>query len=438
MVVSCVSGGGGDDGGEALSSFSSTKLIVEFENVTVKEEPTVAPNRNNTFSSSKIPEDDGDEKTVKEEEEDDDLADGVYEDINGGDIDSNGSSFSSTSSESLPKPIEGLNEVGPPPFLRKIYDIVEDEETDPVVSWGANRCSFIVWDSHGFSENLLPKYFKHKNFSSFIRQLNTYGFRKIHSHRWEFANEKFQRGKKHLLKSIKRRSRACIDLTKSGLEAELESLRDDQSTMRLEILKLRQQQEDSQNQITAVEERIRCAECKQQQMLSFFAKVSKYPKFVRQLIRKRKQQREFDGGEISKRRRLLAAQEAENFPESVICRNQAQEKLASMQSELTDMKNTPFPGAMDGENELCSHMEDLKGNLMGETSDEDASLVYRLLVGGLLGDNSVLENMAAEELAVNDTQIFHELEDLIEKPCGWPRYVTELVELEMKCMHGSA
>lgn len=269
-------------------------------------------------------------------------------------------------------------------------------------------------------------------------KLVSQGFRKIHSHRWEFANEKFQRGKKHLLKSIRRRSRACVDLTKSGLEAELESLRDDQSTMRFEILKLRQQQEDSQNQITAVEERIRCAECKQQQMLSFFAKVSKYPKFVRQLIHKRKQQREFDGGEISKRRRLLAAQEAENFPESVICRNQTHQKLASMQSELTDMKNTPFPGAMDGENELCSHMEDLKGNLMGETSEEDASLVYRFLVGSLLGDNSVLENMASEELAVNDTQIFHELEDLIEKPCGWPRYVTELVELEMKCMHGSA
>lgn len=190
MVVSCVSGGGGggDDGGEALSSFSSTKLIVEFENVTVKEEPTVAPNGNNTFSSSKIPEDDGDEKTVivKEEEEDDDLADCVYEDINGGDIDSNGSSFSSTSSESLPKPIEGLNEVGPPPFLRKIYDIVEDEETDPVVSWGANRCSFIVWDSHGFSENLLPKYFKHKNFSSFIRQLNTY----VSSHGYYYQSNK--------------------------------------------------------------------------------------------------------------------------------------------------------------------------------------------------------------------------------------------------------
>ncbi|XP_031275409.1 heat stress transcription factor A-2-like [Pistacia vera] len=452
MVASCVSGDGGDVGGTLLS-FSPTKLIVKAENVTAKEEPDqmAVLNANNTCSSFQIPKDDEAEKAgmIKQEKEDDDVADGVYDDINGGYINSNGSSSSSTSSVSLPKPMEGLNELGPPPFLRKIYEMVEDPETDSVVSWGANRSSFIVWDSHDFSETLLPKYFKHKNFSSFIRQLNTYGFRKIHSDRWEFANEKFQGGKKHLLKSIKRRSRlnkqqdgviTCIDLTKSGLEAELEGLRDDHSTLRLEILKLRQQQEDSQNQITAVEERVRCAECKQQQMLSFFAKVAKYPNFVQQLIRKRKQQRELDGGEISKRRRLLAAQETENLPDRVNCRNQAQEILASMQSELTDMlpdsstvitdtiEEAPFPGAMDCENELCNHIEDLKGNVMSETSDEDTSSVYRVLVGSLLGDSSVLENMVDEELAVNDTQIFHELENLIEKPCSWPGYVTELVE----------
>jgi heat shock transcription factor len=52
--------------------------------------------------------------------------------------------------------------------------MVGDPETDETVSWGKNRDSFVVWDSHEFSKNLLPKYFKHSNFSSFIRQLNTY------------------------------------------------------------------------------------------------------------------------------------------------------------------------------------------------------------------------------------------------------------------------
>lgn len=74
----------------------------------------------------------------------------------------------------LPKPVVGLHEIGPTPFLRKTFEIVDDSVTDPVISWSPTRKSFIIWDSYEFSENLLPKYFKHNNFSSFVRQLNTY------------------------------------------------------------------------------------------------------------------------------------------------------------------------------------------------------------------------------------------------------------------------
>ncbi|GKV05584.1 hypothetical protein SLEP1_g17580 [Rubroshorea leprosula] len=61
-----------------------------------------------------------------------------------------------------------------PPFLSKTYDMVDDPSTNDVVSWSKGNNSFVVWDVPEFARDLLPKFFKHNNFSSFVRQLNTY------------------------------------------------------------------------------------------------------------------------------------------------------------------------------------------------------------------------------------------------------------------------
>jgi len=106
----------------------------------------------------------------------------------------------------------GGNEIDPQSFIAKAYSMIS--QADPsTCSWSEDGTSFIIKDQGQFTE-LLPHFFKHRNFRSFVRQLNFYGFRKIRNesallpsrpNNWsEFKHDFFVKDRPELLHNIKR------------------------------------------------------------------------------------------------------------------------------------------------------------------------------------------------------------------------------------------
>jgi heat shock transcription factor 2 len=107
-----------------------------------------------------------------------------------------------------------------PIFLRKTYHMVDTCDT-AVCSWSEDGETFVVKHPKKFEQEIIPQFFKHSKFSSFVRQLNFYAFRKIKTNDsiridaaleaatanyWRFFHPKFQRGKPEWLQEIKRSS----------------------------------------------------------------------------------------------------------------------------------------------------------------------------------------------------------------------------------------
>ncbi|ODV83418.1 hypothetical protein CANARDRAFT_30037 [[Candida] arabinofermentans NRRL YB-2248] len=129
-----------------------------------------------------------------------------------------------------------------PAFVIKLWNMVNDESNKEYISWLPSGEAFQVLDRENFMKFVLPKYFKHNNFASFVRQLNMYGWHKIqdvtsgsmvqNDEIWQFENPNFIKGKESLLDNIVRNKSSKdgeddeIDI--NALVHELESMKQQQ------------------------------------------------------------------------------------------------------------------------------------------------------------------------------------------------------------------
>ncbi|XP_042398595.1 heat stress transcription factor C-2b-like [Zingiber officinale] len=159
------------------------------------------------------------------------------------------------------------------PFVLKTYRMVDDPSTDTVIGWGHDNNSFVVVDPFAFSQALLPSNFKHSNFSSFVRQLNTYGFRKVDPNRWEFAHSSFLRGQTHLLRLIVRRNSGSSGKKKEeGWEEE--EVEEEEEKVAAEVVRLKQEQRRIEERMEGMWTRVQETERRPRQMLAFLVKVA--------------------------------------------------------------------------------------------------------------------------------------------------------------------
>ncbi|KAI7860969.1 hypothetical protein BDC45DRAFT_429992 [Circinella umbellata] len=140
-----------------------------------------------------------------------------------------------------------------PAFLNKLYSMVDDPATDSLIRWSADGASFIVERHEHFAKTILPRFYKHNTFASFVRQLNMYDFHKIPTVQqgvlfpdtereiWEFNHANFRRGRPDLLILVTRKKKDKeganngdgndVAISLSSLVKQITSIRSHQQTI---------------------------------------------------------------------------------------------------------------------------------------------------------------------------------------------------------------
>jgi len=107
-----------------------------------------------------------------------------------------------------------------PQFIAKLYKLANAPQTASHIAWSDEGSSFWVVNVEAFSRDVLPVYFKHNNYASFVRQLNMYGFHRSTEPKGKvepgvtlverFSHPMFVKGREDLIAEIHRKSTTTV------------------------------------------------------------------------------------------------------------------------------------------------------------------------------------------------------------------------------------
>ncbi|XP_074331694.1 uncharacterized protein LOC141668636 [Apium graveolens] len=201
-------------------------------------------------------------------------------------------------------------------------------------------------------------------------------------------------------------------------EAELEQLESDTDRLSTEIMNIQKEQENADNYLLSIKERLRRTEQKQQQMFISMAKASQNPLFSEILMQQLRPKETLETAGTSKKQKMIAPQcnkgpaEASYYPGS----SQAEDGFATIDTEIQKAFLS---------NETRSHI--VQGQKVNEVLATKSKAIAPdsclLLENLLLADDVVSDTEAAKEYANIQSKIVLELEELIKKPVPIGTYV---------------
>ncbi|XP_058759508.1 heat stress transcription factor A-5-like [Vicia villosa] len=231
---------------------------------------------------------------------------------------------------------------GPTKFLEKTYHLVDDPSTDEIVAWSESENSFIVKDESKLVSNVLDKYFKHSNFSSFIRQLNTYGFRKISHDQWEFYNPYFRKDQYYLLRNIRRRqavhSHSRVEVERIAFEEEIGKLANEKASIELDISSFNQYMPAKKLHVENLVHRLEASENRHNNLKNSFEMVLQNPN----LVEKMNEKVEFIFSSGFSNKRSFAADDLGNLVDRFVASENSNNEVTEAGNSLGD-NDSDFP-----------------------------------------------------------------------------------------------